>query len=150
MDLQYNLIDSVDDTIFNAEIGRHDFTDANKFTVAADDEVKRIERLLDAREGTLSTDNYYIEKTHCQCGRTLTFYDFVFTALVDAQHSKSFVLHTLVGTKKVINAPRFVRCSNCARLTDHKIMYGMPRSYLCPAPTLAPTVSPSPAPAPRP
>ena len=56
-------------------------------------------------------------------------YDFVFTALVDAEHDKSFVLHTLVGNKYITNRPRRIRCSNCATVgPEHE--YSMTK-YSC-------------------
>ncbi len=36
-------------------------------------------------------------KIDCECGRRLTMYDFVFTGLVDAGHSKSLIVHGCRG-----------------------------------------------------
>ena len=99
---------------------REDVNDPSKFTRADDEEVAKIERLLDITEGTLLSreDDFYLEYMRCECGRVLTSYDFVMTALVDAGHSKSIVLHTFVGNKFVLNEPRPVRCSQCARIVS--------------------------------
>jgi hypothetical protein len=40
-------------------------------------------------------------------------YDFIFTGLVDAGHSRSFIVHVFVGSKRVLNPPRMIRCSAC-------------------------------------
>lgn len=90
--------------------------DPNVFTKSDEEDLAKIERLLDVREGTLTCEEYYLENIQCECGRLLTIYDFAFTALVDAGHSKSLILHTFLGTKYVLNNPRPVRCSNCARV----------------------------------
>jgi hypothetical protein len=90
--------------------------DPNRFTKSDQEDIAKMERLLDVRPGTLSGQDYYLGKMQCECGRTLTMYDFVFTGLIDANHSKSLVLHTFVGTKLVLNPPRKIRCSQCGRI----------------------------------
>src|SRR5262245_38758967 len=62
-----------------------------KFNVADDEEIKKMERLLDLLPGTLvPAGPYHLEAVQCaSCGRTLTTYDCIFTALVDANHTKS-------------------------------------------------------------
>lgn len=90
--------------------------DPNVFTKSDEEDIAKIERLLDMREGTLSCEEYYLENIRCECGRLLTVYDFVFTGLVDAGHSKSLILHTFIGNKYVLNNPRPVRCSDCGRV----------------------------------
>ena len=127
----YTMVKSADEVEFSTLAAIGDYTNPDKYTKSSPEDIAKIERLLDVRMGTLSSDEYYLQKVECQCGRLLTFYDFVFTALVDASHPKSFVLHVLTGTKKIINDARIVRCSNCAQQTGYKIMYGMPSSYLC-------------------
>jgi hypothetical protein len=97
------------DAEVDADIYRH-------FTKSDEEDIAKIERLLDVREGTLTCEDNWLERIECECGRVLTIYDFVFTGLVDAGHSKSLILHTFLGTKYVLNRPRAVRCSNCARI----------------------------------
>jgi hypothetical protein len=94
-----------------------DVADSTKFTKSSPEEIAKIERLLDAREGTLSGEDFYLQRIQCECGRILTTYDFVFTGLVDAEHSKSLILHTFVGSKFVLNPPRPIRCSDCGRIS---------------------------------
>jgi hypothetical protein len=91
-------------------------SDPDQFTKTDQEEIAKIERLLDVVEGTLSGQDYYLSRIECECGRLLTNYDFVLTGLVDAGHSKSLILHTFVGSKYVENPPRPVRCSQCARI----------------------------------
>lgn len=97
-------------------IPRSELEDPSKFTCSDATDVGNLERLLDVNPGTLSAEKLYLQLSVCQCGRLQTMYDFVFTALIDAQHDKSFVVHTLIGSKYIINRARRVRCSNCSRI----------------------------------
>lgn len=132
MDLSYNFVRSVSQEEFD-RIAPTSQELAERYTRSDREDVAKIARLLDVREETLvGRDNYYLEKTNCEnCGRLLTMYDFVFTAIVDAEHTKSLILHTLVGTKRVINQPRPIRCSNCGRVKPQGTQYFMPNSYGC-------------------
>lgn len=109
-----------------------DLEDATKFTKSDEEDIRAIERLLDVQEGTLAGDSYYLERAQCRCGRLLTMRDFVFTGLIDAGHSKSFILHTLVGTKYIINRPRPVRCMECGATSEERHSYSMAK-YSCTA-----------------
>jgi len=91
--------------------------DKASMTKSDADDLAKIELALDLRKDLLANEEYYVGKAQCTCGRTLTFYDFVYTSLRDADHSKSFVAHTLLGSKFVINRSRQVRCSDCNSLT---------------------------------
>lgn len=102
------------------------------FTKSDGDEVQRVERLLDISEGTLQGVDQFVERVTCECGRVLTMYDLVFTALVDADHDKSAVLHTMIGSKFVVNPPRQIRCSACSRMTPKAHRYKC-RGYGCSA-----------------
>jgi hypothetical protein len=93
-----------------------DLRDPSKFTESDDEDIARMERLLDVKEGALAGDNYFLQRSVCVCGRLLTMYDFVFTGLVDAGHSKSLIVHTFSGNKYILNAPRPVRCSQSAHI----------------------------------
>lgn len=127
----YNRVTSTEPEYFRSVSEKSDFADETRFTRSDLEDVRKIERLLDVRDSTLNGDKYYLERYNCVCGRTLTFYDFVFTAVLDANHSKSFILHTLLGNKLVLNSPRMVRCSSCNRISEKQVRYGMPSSYLC-------------------
>jgi len=100
-----------------------DLADPKRFTKANQEEIAKMERLLDVRPGTLAGENFYLGRLQCECGRLLTTYDFVFTGLVDAGHSKSLILHTFVGSKFVVNPPRQVRCSQCGRISSVSVEY---------------------------
>jgi hypothetical protein len=97
--------------------------DPDRFTRSDEEDIAKMERLLDLMPGTLAGQDYYLERSQCDCGRILTMYDFVFTGLVDAGHSKSLILHTFVGSKLVLNPPRKVRCSGCGRFSARATEY---------------------------
>jgi len=117
--LDYNDVVGISEEEFKARARcvAADLADPTQYTKADADEIAKMERLLDVREGTLQGQDYYLQRYQCECGRVLTSYDFVFTGLVDAGHSKSLILHTFVGSKNVLNKPRRVRCSQCSRLS---------------------------------
>lgn len=116
--IEYNNVVSLSEKEFRARTARSCgaelLDNPDLFTKANYEEIAKVERLLDVKPGTLQGDDYYLQKHECpNCGRLLTTYDFVFTGLVDAEHSKSLILHTFVGSKFVVNNPRPVRCSAC-------------------------------------
>ncbi len=104
---------------------------AKQTTLSDDADIKKIERLLDLQDGSLAKQKLSLEKTTCKCGRTLTFYDFVFSSLVDAGHTKSFVTHTLLGSKFFVNKPRRIRCSSCGELSPQLADYETPQYGCC-------------------
>jgi hypothetical protein len=127
--IDYNAVESVSAEDFRAAVacevaedGRI-VADPPGFTRSDDEDIAKMERLLDLMPGTLAGQNYYLGQSQCECGRTLTMYDFVFTGLVDAGHSKSLILHTFVGSKFVLNPPRRVRCSECGRISAKAEFY---------------------------
>ena len=125
----YNLVKSLTREEFDE---RRSKAKPVRYNQADDEEIKKMERLLDVLPGTLAGGKpYSLEKRDCTfCERTLTMYDFIFTALVDANHTKSLVLHTLVGNKLIIQTPRPVRCSACGTINPD-CSYEMPKSYSC-------------------
>jgi DNA-directed RNA polymerase subunit N (RpoN/RPB10) len=130
----YNLVNSVTPEEFNKLTSEEGDI---KYNVANDEEIKKMERLLDVEPGTLAAAGpFKLEDVQCtSCGRTLTMYDFIFTALVDANHTKSLVLHTFVGSKFVVQRPRPVRCSACGTMGVLAHKYLM-RKYTCTVPHL--------------
>lgn len=98
-------------------------------TKSDSDDLKRIERLLDLREGVLAEEDFYVSKADCKCGRRLTFYDLVLTSLTDSGHSKSFVVHTLLGSKYFAQPTRQVKCSACGEV--HLLDYETDRYGCC-------------------
>jgi hypothetical protein len=92
--------------------------DPSIWTKSDEEDIARIERLLDVNRGTLSRDDLYlVARYQCECGRLLTTYDFVLTGLIDAGHSKSLILHTFIGSKFILQNPRPIRCSQCGRMS---------------------------------
>ncbi|WFS68235.1 hypothetical protein CFBP4996_19670 [Agrobacterium leguminum] len=129
--MNYNSVQSMEEIEFNKKrVSDHELEDSNKFEVTSSDVKARIERLLDVLPGTLGDTPYYFQSGACPNGHKLSMYDFVFTALIDAGHHKSFILHTLVGTKRVVNAARLVRCSVCAEWSPSGHAYNM-SNYAC-------------------
>lgn len=114
----YSQVRSVSREVFeSARPSEADLEDPTKSTKSDAEDIAKMERLLDLRSGVLAGDRYYLQRIECdQCGRLLTMYDFVFTGLVDAGHSKSLIVHTFIGDKRVLNDSRPIRCSACGRL----------------------------------
>lgn len=126
MRFDYNQIVSTDAEEFAKIKASLDLADYTKSDAA---DICRIEAFLDLRPGVLAGHDLYIETCRCGCGRSITFYDFVFTSVVDAEHSKSFIVHTLFGSKLIVNKPRLVRCSAC---NDNVGMLGYSEmNYVC-------------------
>lgn len=89
------------------------------FTKASGQDIAKIEKMLDVRPGVLANEALYVSKAKCKnCGKEMGFDDFVHTALTKAGHTKSDVLHTLVGSKMVVNSPRRLTCSACQTIQD--------------------------------
>ena len=131
MKFAYNSVSSVSEKEF--EKVRVSNEDLEKYYNASDGgDVRKMERLLDAPEGSLDRGGpYCLSAGSCVCcGRDLTMYDFVFTALVDANHPKSFVYQILAGDKRVIQSPRRVRCSSCGTVTSQTAQYFC-KAYAC-------------------
>ncbi len=84
-------------------------------TLTSPVDVERIENVLDLRPGILKGQRFYVSKATCSCGRVLSFYDLVFTSLVEQWHSPSFLAHTLTGSKFFVNNARPLRCSDCGK-----------------------------------
>jgi hypothetical protein len=105
--------------------------DENLFTKSDDEDIRKIERLLDLVEETLASQDFYLERVQCVCGRTLTFSDFISSALIDTRdHTKSLIFHTIDGIKYVRNNPRPIRCSVSGHLTAFPVRYRC-RRYRC-------------------
>ena len=132
----YNLIRSLSKEEFEREGISLEDPDLKE---ALPEEIEAVERLLDVQPGTLQRDKgpYLFASFTCRCGHKINVYDFVFTALIDAEHTKSFILHALLGIKYVIapEAHRFIRCSSCGLLIpdldsdNDKFLWGNPNKY---------------------
>lgn len=103
-----------------------------EYTKADDNDLLRIERLLDIREGSLgATGPYYLKADDCRnCGSAFKVSDFVLTSLLDADHPKDFVAQVLQGDKKIIQRPRAIRCFDCGTVSDSTAQYWM-NYYVC-------------------
>lgn len=78
----------------------------------------KIERFLDLKPGTLAGVEGYLRKENCPCcNKDLDLLDKVVTALVDAGHSKSFIVHTMLGNKTTMSPASGVRCTSCGTVT---------------------------------
>lgn len=129
--IDYNSIESLTPEEFaEATLSQEDLA-ALRVTESDDEDRRKIERFLDVREGTLVGLELYLEYAECPNGHVLKPSDLVLTGLVDANHSKSFMLHTLIGTKLIVNRPRRIRCSRCGGQTDMTVGYGKPGNYGC-------------------
>lgn len=133
MQYSYNQVTSLtEDDYRNKAISKAVLADENKYTLSDEDDMQKIERLLDVKIGLLTRGDYFFERYLCECGRKLTVYDFIFTAIIDAEHDKSFILHTFTGNKSILNKPRITRCSSCARKSSKPLGYSMEvNSYSC-------------------
>jgi hypothetical protein len=134
--LDYNAVRSVtpEEFAYNT-VSDEDLNDPSKFTKASPEDIQRMERLLDVRAGTLANQEHFLERAECDCGRLLQPSDFVLTSLIDAGHSKSFVLHTFVGAKLIVNEARAVRCPDCGDYTVQVVLrYRCGPSYGCQSP----------------
>ncbi|EBN5354358.1 hypothetical protein DML75_23840 [Salmonella enterica subsp. enterica serovar Typhimurium] len=105
--------------------------DFSTLTKADDVDLKKIEGMLSLRYNVLAGSELYLEKYTCICGKLLQSSDLIETALNNG-HDPSFVLHTLLGNKYILNKPRTVRCSDCGTDSSKPLMYGQNGCYLCP------------------
>lgn len=97
------------------------------------EDIKRIENILDISGGLLDGKEFFVSKMDCECGRQISFYDFIFTALVEQWHDPSFLVHTLIGSKYFVNQPRPVRCSSCGSSANITARGGVIGHYDLPA-----------------
>lgn len=118
--------DIVSEKEYREYLLKNDFSD---YVKSSDAEVEKIEDLLDLRRGVLKSEEYSVKKSICKCGKTLTFLDFVTTALSEGMHSKTFLTSALLGNKYGFQTPRDVKCSSCGEVTT-KSVYRTP-SYSC-------------------
>jgi hypothetical protein len=131
--LDYSLIESLPEAEFRRRTAGTTLKDSTKCTASDTTDIEKIELLLDVRPGALKNEQFYLGKITCQgCGRILTMCDFVLSGLIDAGHSKLFILHTLIGSKFIINKARPIRCSVCSTVTMEAATYHMP-AYDCDA-----------------
>jgi hypothetical protein len=112
MNQEYSKLQSLSAEEFARRMSRFDKRAATKSDAK---DIARIERVLELRQGVLSGQEFYVSKVKCECGRDMTFYDLVVSSLIEG-HSKSFVVHTLLGSKHFVQPPRNVTCVECGTL----------------------------------
>lgn len=96
---------------FNDFFSKTDFT---TYTKSDASELEKIEDILNVRRGLLKDEEYYVNDSTCTaCGKKITFFDFVKTAIDESAHSKSFLLHSLVGNDFGFQKPSTIKCSSC-------------------------------------
>lgn len=103
--------------------------DLSKFTKSSENEIEKIEDLLEIRRGLLNGLGFYVGEKTCKCGRKLTFFDFVDTAIKESSHTKSFLVHALLGNQFGFQTPRNVNCSECGEI--HPQSYYRTPNYSC-------------------
>jgi len=138
--MKYSQITSLEKSVFTDRL--KESSSAVDMIITPKADLRKIENILDLSENILEGLELKFQKSTCECGRTLSFYDFVFTALVEQWHDSSFLVHTLLGRKYITNSPRIIRCSSCGSSTRKCLghYYDMPQygcSLECDAPSPA-------------
>ena len=125
MSFDYDLVQGVSEEEFRNNVKTVDQLKSDPdFRLATEEEIGNVERLLDVQEGILSKVEFYVKKANCErCNSCLGIDDVVRTALIDAKHSKSAVLHTLIGNKYIVDRPKQIRCSSCNSLQIASSVY---------------------------
>ena len=131
MTVKYDLVEGVSEDEFRSEVKSvEELAVDDSYRMADDEDIRAVENILDVRSGTLSGLPFYIKKAECEkCGKPTEMKDVVKTAIEDAHHSKSAILHTLLGNKYIVDRPKHIRCSNCDNVLEvagsyATIMYG--------------------------
>jgi hypothetical protein len=125
MTQEYSKLPSLPADEFQRRISKFDKKAATKSDAK---DIAKMERLLELRPGVLGKDEFYVSNVKCTCGRQITFYDLVASSLMEG-HSKSFVVHTLLGSKHFIQPPRKITCVECG--TVHTLDYCNDRYGCC-------------------
>jgi hypothetical protein len=113
-------------------ISKDDFDRTSKQLQSAGSEAKsdthdlrNIEELLCLRPGLLSNQKLFVSRAVCKCGASLTFFDCIQSAIKDYRHSKSLIVHALLGYKYVVQPSKPVKCRNCGE--SHLLSYRNPQ-----------------------
>lgn len=122
MTLDYNRIQSLSDAEFEElKMDVDQIKQDPSYLKVSVEVLEKVERILDVKPGTLHGIEGYIKKQECShCGKTISLDDKVLTALVDAGHSKSFILHTMIGNKRTTSRTPFDRCSSCGTVMHNE------------------------------
>ncbi|MBB3592701.1 DNA-directed RNA polymerase subunit RPC12/RpoP [Rhizobium sp. BK529] len=126
--LDYETVNTVSPQEFSLLLSTFD---PQRFSKSDEFDIQRVEMMLDLKGGALANEDMYLEKYTCSgCGKQLFFSDFVYTSITDAGHHKSFVVHTLLGSKLIRNKHRNIRCSNCRTVSTKPLNYWI-NNYQC-------------------
>lgn len=86
---------------------------------ATEEEIQKLEDYLEVQRGVLKNIEWWGSDVKDNDGSNIGILDFVRTAVEDSNHSKSFILHVLIGNKHIINPPRTIRTSSGLELAGH-------------------------------
>jgi hypothetical protein len=100
--MDYSALESLGRDEFERRMVAFDKSSATKSDTA---DIAKIEDLLLVRRGTLAGQDFYVSRALTAAGRAITFYDLIVSSLLEG-HSRSFVLHTLLGTKFFVQPRR--------------------------------------------
>ena len=125
MSFEYDLVKGVSEEDFRKHVKSVDeLRSDDSYRNASPQELHEVEDLLDVQRGALDKVEFFVKKANCEnCGKELGMADVVRTAIKDAKHSKSAILHTLGGSKYIVDRPKEIRCSNCDTLQLAKGTY---------------------------
>ena len=128
MSFEYDLVNGVSEEEFRTHVKSVDELRVDKdYRVASPTELREVENLLDVQNGTLDKIEFFVKRANCEsCGKELGMNDVIQTALTDAKHSKSAVLHTLLGNKYIVDRPKEIRCGKCNMLQLAHGVYASP------------------------
>lgn len=117
--LDYNRVRSMSEEEFSSyKIDIEEIRNSDEYIKTDLATLEKIERFLDVKKGSLKdVESYLLDKKCVGCGKNLDLFDKVMTAVVDADHSKSFILHTMLGNKKTASRTEFTRCSSCGEIS---------------------------------
>jgi len=120
MSFEYDLVEGVSEEEFRQKVKSvNELKSDNDYRLASQDELQKVETILDVQKGTLNQVKFFVEKANCQkCDAELGMNDVVKTTIEDAGHSKSAILHTLVGSKYIVDRPKNIHCAHCSEVQE--------------------------------
>jgi hypothetical protein len=90
------------------------------FRLSNADALDAAEQMLDLQPGSFKGYEFYSTNYNCEkCGKPIGIDDFVKSSVVDAGHDPSFVVHTLLGRKRIVATAKQVHCASCGMQTTH-------------------------------
>jgi hypothetical protein len=126
-DRNYSEITSLSKSAFDELIRGFDVSSSTR---SNEDDLARIEEFLELLPGTLDGKEFLVGNGFCPNGHQLTFFDHVYSSIKDGGHSKSFVVHVLLGNKLFVQEPKKMVCHICNERSEKPIDYRT-TSYGC-------------------